>query len=183
VTPAQVDEGVLVGGSTRVPLVQRCVAERFGKEPRGKIDPMLVVATGAAVQAERLFAPGADASVLLDVTPHSLRVATAGGYSQVLIPKNTTIPAEGMRTFLTSQDSQTEVLVRVGQGEENHFELNVPVGELTLTELPARPRGETSLEVAFTIDADGILHVTAKDIRSGKQTNAVLTTVGHSETR
>jgi len=183
VTPEQVDEVILVGGATRVPLVQQCVAERFGRQCRSDIDPMVVVAIGAAIHAHGLFSPGESSNVLLDVTPHALRVATAGGFSQVLIDKNTTLPAEGVRTFVTSRDDQTTVAVRVGQGDSARFDANVPIGELRLDGLPPRPRGQTRVEVAFTIDADGILQVSARDVESGQRAAAVLTTVGHSATR
>ncbi len=183
VETSHVDEVILVGGSTRIPLVKQCVAELFGRPCRADIDPMVVVAKGAAIHAQGIYAPGTSADVLLDVTPHDLRLATAGGFTQVLIEKNTTLPAEGLRTFTTSRDGQTAVDVRVSQGDAHRFDSNVPLGELRLDNLPPRPRGQTQIDVAFTIDADGILHVSAEDVASGKETTASLTGFGHSVAR
>jgi molecular chaperone DnaK len=185
ITPQQVDEVILVGGSTRVPLVPLRVAEVFGQNPRCDLDPMEVVAMGAALQAHGLssVAPVAQAPVLFDVTPHSLRVVTVGGFTKVLVPKNTTIPAEGTGTFYTAADNQDNVRLVVCQGEEGKIELNIPLGELRLDNLPLAPRGQVAIDVAFTIDADGILQVSAREQSTGKKTQATLTTVGLKEER
>jgi molecular chaperone DnaK len=177
-TASQIDEVILVGGSIRVPMIQRRVAERFGKTPRFDLDPMEVVAMGAAIQAQALGSPRGTANVLLDVTSHSLRIATAGGFSRALIAKNTSIPAEGVATFTTARDDQTTVKVQVCQGEAERFEENVPLGELALEGLPAARRGDLKLEVTFTIDADGILQVAARELGSGVAAQTQLTAVG-----
>lgn len=181
--PAHIDEVILVGGSTRIPLVQRAVAEKFGKRPRSDLNPMEVVAIGAALQADRLLHPDKEQSVLLDVSPHSLRVATVKGFSQVLVPKNTTIPTEGKSTFYTSADNQTSVRIRVCQGESELFDDNVPLGEIVLDGLAPARRGEVSVGVTFSIDSDGILQVTAHDIASGKAAQSVLSVVGLHQQR
>jgi molecular chaperone DnaK len=177
-----IDEVILVGGSTRVPMVQRRVAELFGSAPRSDLDPMEVVAMGAAIQAQGLATPGTSKNVLLDVTSHSLRVATAGGYSRALIARNTAIPAEGIATFATARDGQTSVKVLVCQGEEDRYDLNAPLGELTLDGLTATRRGDVELQVTFTIDADGMLQVAARDLRSGIAARTTLEAVGRSRT-
>jgi molecular chaperone DnaK len=178
-----IDEVILVGGSTRVPLIHRRVGEQFGKKPRVDLDPMEVVAMGAAIQANSLAAPGSSptpANVLLDVTSHSLRIATAGGFSRALIKKNTPIPAEGVATFAPARDEQTTVKVLVCQGEADRYDENVPLGEITLDGLPAGHRGDIKLEVTFTIDADGLLQVAAKDLGSGVAARATLDAVGRA---
>ena len=182
-TPSQIDEVILVGGATRIPLIQRRVGDMFGQPPRGDIDPMEIVALGAAAQAHTLLSPSPKDRVLLDVTPHSLRVATAGGYTKPLIAKNTHVPAEGRATFTTGRDEQTEVVLRVCQGESSRFDDNAPVGELTLDGLPEAHRGDIELEVSFVMDADGVLNVSARDRRSGAATGAKLSAVGMKEIR
>ena len=181
--PSQIDEVILVGGPTRNPLIQRRVGELFGQPPRNDINPMETVAIGAAAQAHSLLAPSPGDRVLLDVTPHSLRIATAGGFSKALISKNTHVPAEGHAVFTTSRDDQSEVVLRVGQGEASRFEDNAIIGELTLDGLPHAPRGEVELEVSFMIDADGVLNVSARDRKSGARTGARLSAVGMKEVR
>jgi len=180
---SDVDEVILVGGSTSIPLIQRLVQEKFGKTPKFHLDPMKVVALGAAVQAERLVNPSKDRSVLLDVTPHSLRISTVSGFSRVLVEKNTPIPAEGVASFFTAKDNQSTVTIRVCQGEEENCIDNVPLGELVLDGLPTGLRGEIGVLVAFTIDADGILQVSAKDAGSDSATHATLTMIGLQEQR
>jgi molecular chaperone DnaK len=177
-----IDEVILVGGSTRVPMVARRVGEQFGRKPRLDLDPMEVVAMGAAIQAASLAAPGstATANVLLDITSHSLRIATAGGFSRALIKKNTPIPAEGVATFAPARDEQTQVKVLVCQGEADRYDDNVPLGELVLDGLPAGHRGDIKLEVTFTIDADGILQVAAKELGSGIAARATLDALGRA---
>jgi molecular chaperone DnaK len=176
----QIDEVILVGGSTRLALVQARVTARFGRTPRIDLDPMEVVAMGAAIQAQALASPATARSVLLDVTSHSLRVATTAGYTRMLVARNTAIPAEGIATFTTARDDQASVKVLVCQGEDERFEANVPLGELTLDGLPPARRGDVKLQVTFTIDADGLLQVTARDLASGVEARAALTTVGLS---
>ena len=182
-TPGQIDEVILVGGPTRIPLIQRRVGELFGQPARGDINPMETVAIGAAAQAHTLLSPSSSDRVLLDVTPHSLRVATTGGYSRPLIAKNTHVPAEGHAVFTTGRDDQTEVVLRVCQGEASRFDDNALLGELILDGLPKARRGEVELEVSFVIDADGVLNVSARDRRSGARTNARLSAVGIKEVR
>jgi molecular chaperone DnaK len=182
-SPAQIDEVILVGGPTRIPLIQRRVGELFGQVPRGDINPMETVAIGAAAQAQTLLSPSGSDRVLLDVTPHSLRVATAGGFSRPIIAKNTHVPAEGHAVFTTSRDDQSEVVLRVCQGEESRFDENAPIGELTLHGLPKASRGEVELEVSFVIDADGVLQVSARDRKSGVRTGATLAALGMKEVR
>jgi len=182
VEPAAVDQVILVGGATRVPLVRKRVSQAFGKPPLGGINPMEVVASGAALHAHGLFAPpGADAGevgLLLDVSSHSLGVATAGGYAEVLIAKNTGIPAEKARIFSTAHDDQEQVVLKVCQGESRRFEDNLPLGELRLVGLRKAPRGVLKIEVTFLIDADGILQVSARDIETGRAEAATLQVLG-----
>ena len=182
-TPDSIDEVILVGGSTRIPRIQQLVAEKFGRQPSSQLDPMQVVAIGAGIQAERMVNPSDDQGTLLDVTPHSLRIATVRGYSKVLIAKNSTVPAEGTSTFFAASDNQERVVLRICQGEEEQFEDNVPLGELALEELPGGQRGEVGIQVAFTIDADGILQVSAKNTKSKNATHATLSLVGSQEER
>lgn len=181
--PQDINEVILVGGSTAIPLIQTLVEEKFGKTPRFHIDPMKVVALGAAIQAERLVNPSKDRSVLLDVTPHSLRISTVSGFSRVLVEKNTAIPAEGVASFFTAKDNQSTVTIRVCQGENEKWSENAPLGELVLDGLPVGRRGEIGVLVAFTIDADGILQVSAKDAASDSAAHATLTMIGLQEKR
>jgi molecular chaperone DnaK len=141
---------------------------------------MEVVAMGAAIQAQALSSPATARSVLLDVTSHSLRVATTAGYTRMLVALNTAFPAEGIATFTTARDDQSSVKVLVCQGEDERFDANVPLGELSLEGLPPARRGDVKLQVTFTIDADGLLQVTARDLASGVEARAALTTVGLS---
>ncbi len=182
-TATQIDEVILVGGSTRVPLVQRRVAEAFGRTGKSDHDPMEVVGLGAALQANSLFAPSEESDVLMDVLSHSLGIGTAGGYTTTLIPKNTSVPAEGRRVFSTARDNQERVQIPVCQGEKSQFADNIEIGALSLEELPQGRRGEVRLEVAFYIDANGILQVTAKELSTGKDTKATLSAIGVNETR
>ncbi len=175
--PQLMDEVLLVGGATRVPLVRRRVAEFFGTQPRADINPMMAVAAGAAVQAETLFAPPDDpssAALLMDVTPHGLGVATAGRYTDTLIDKNSQIPVEMTRTFSTSSDHQTLVDIEVCEGEDKRFDQNQHLGTLRLDGLRPAPRGETRIEVSFLLDADGILQVAARDLHTGQSQQASL---------
>jgi molecular chaperone DnaK len=165
--PDQIDEIVLVGGSTRIPLVQETVKKFFGKEPHKGVNPDEVVAIGAAVQAGVLSGDVKDL-VLLDVTPLSLGVETLGGVMTVMIPRNTTIPTQKKEIFSTASDSQPSVEIHVLQGERAEARYNRPLGKFHLEGIMPAPRGVPKIEVTFDIDANGILSVTARDTVSGK---------------
>jgi molecular chaperone DnaK len=183
VTPQHVDEVILVGGSTRIPYVQNCVAQLFGQRPKMGLNPMHAVAMGAAIQAQNLFSPSGEAGLLMDITPHSFGIATAGGYADAVVAKNSRLPAEATKVFGTSRDNQEEVRIRVCQGESRTFSENIPVGELVLSALPQHRRGELKIQVTFLVDADGILQVSAKNLSTGASTSATLSAVGHSGER
>src|SRR5690606_30022062 len=176
--PEQIDEVVLVGGSTRVPLVQRVVKEVYnGKEPNRSVNPDEVVAIGAAIQGA--IAKGDVKDILvLDATPLSLGVETYGGVMTVLIPRNTTIPTSKKETFSTAADNQTAVTVNVLQGEREFAKGNRLLGTFNLSELPPAPRGIPQIEVTFDIDVNGILHVSAKDLGTGKEAKIEITNSG-----
>ncbi|HET9491220.1 MAG TPA: molecular chaperone DnaK [Methylomirabilota bacterium] len=165
--PAQIDEVVLVGGSTRVPLVRRRVEELFGRTPHSRLSPDEVVALGAAVQAH-ILAGGITSMLLLDVTPLSLGIETLGGIVSVLIPRNTTIPTSARELFTTSVDGQTVVDLHVVQGERELAGDCRSLARFELRGIDPMPAGMPKLEVTFLIDADGILRVTAKELRTGK---------------
>src|SRR5262245_27890071 len=167
-SPKDVDEVVLVGGSTRMPRVQQVVKEYFGKEPHKGVNPDEVVAVGAAVQGGVLSGEVKDV-LLLDVTPLSLGIETLGGVSTVLIPRNTTIPAKKSEIFSTATDNQTSVEVHVLQGERSMARDNRTLGRFHLAGLPPAPRGLPQIEVTFDIDANGIVNVSAKDKATGKE--------------
>ncbi len=166
--PGQVDEVILVGGSTRMPKVQEVVKTFFGKDPHKGVNPDEVVAIGAAIQGGVLAGDVKDV-LLLDVTPLSLGIETLGGVMTVLIPRNTTIPTKKAETFSTAEDSQTTVEIHVLQGERPMAIDNKTIGRFQLTGIPPAPRGMPQIEVTFDIDANGILHVTAKDRATGKE--------------
>ncbi|MEO5619002.1 MAG: molecular chaperone DnaK [Candidatus Eisenbacteria bacterium] len=166
--PSQIDEVVLVGGSTRMPKVQELVKEIFGKEPHKGVNPDEVVAIGAAIQGAVLSGEVRDV-VLLDVTPLSLGIETLGGVMTTLITRNTTIPTKKQETFSTAADSQTTVEVHILQGERPMARDNKTIGRFHLDGVPPAPRGIPQIEVAFDIDANGILHVSAKDRATGKE--------------
>ncbi len=166
--PSQIDEVVLVGGSTRVPKVREIVKAIFGKEPHQGVNPDEVVAIGAAIQGSVLAGDRKDV-LLLDVTPLTLGIETEGRVMTALIERNTTIPAERKNTFSTAADNQTAVTVRVFQGERKMAEQNRLLGEFNLEGLPPAPRGVPQIEVKFDIDQNGILHVSARDQGSGKE--------------
>ena len=166
--PSDVDEVVLVGGSTRMPRVQQVVKEYFGKEPHKGVNPDEVVAIGAAVQGGVLAGDVKDL-LLLDVTPLSLGIETLGGVMTVLIPRNTTIPSKKSESFSTATDNQTSVEVHVLQGERSMARDNRTLGRFHLTGLPPAPRGLPQVEVSFDIDANGIVSVMAKDKATGKE--------------
>ncbi len=166
--PEDIDDIVLVGGSTRIPLVQKRIEEFFGKEPHKGVNPDEVVAVGAAIQAGVLSGEVKEI-LLVDVTPLSLGVETYGGVMTVLIPRNTPIPYRKCEIFTTASDYQTEVEIHVLQGERPLAKDNKSLGKFYLTGIPPAPRGVPKIEVCFDIDADGILHVTAKDLGTGKE--------------
>ena len=168
-SPEDIDQVVLVGGSTRIPKVQELVAKKFGKAKINKeINPDEVVAMGAAIQAA-ILAGEMDEIVLLDVTPLTLSIETLGGIATPIIERNTTIPVERTKTFTTAEDYQTQVEIHVVQGERKMAADNKSLGKFVLSGLPPAPRGVPQIDVTFSIDADGILHVKAKDRATGKE--------------
>ncbi|MBX5436461.1 MAG: molecular chaperone DnaK [Alicyclobacillaceae bacterium] len=173
-TPSQVDKVILVGGSTRIPAVQEAVRRLIGKEPSKGVNPDEVVAIGAAIQAAVLTGEVKDI-VLLDVTPLSLGIETMGGVFTRLIPRNTTIPTSKSQIFSTAADNQTSVEIHVLQGEREMARDNKTLGRFTLTGIPPAPRGVPQIEVTFDIDANGIVHVSAKDLGTGKSQAITIT--------
>ena len=172
-TPQDIDEVILVGGMTRMPRVQQKVKEIFGREPAKGVNPDEVVAMGAAIQAGVLKGEVKDV-LLLDVTPLSLGIETLGGVFTVIIPRGTTIPTRKSQIFTTAADNQTSVTVHVLQGERPMAADNKSIGRFDLVGIPPAPRGVPQIEVTFDIDADGILHVTAKDLATGKEQSIVI---------
>jgi molecular chaperone DnaK len=166
--PSEIDEVILVGGSTRIPKIQDVVKGYFGKEPNRSVNPDEVVAIGAAIQGAVLTGEQKDV-LLLDVTPLSLGIETLGGVTTVLIPRNTTIPTKKSETFSTADDNQTTVEIHVLQGEREMARDNRTIGKFQLTGIPPAPRGMPQIEVTFDIDANGILHVSAKDKATAKE--------------
>ena len=166
--PSDIDEVVLVGGSTRTPKIQQLVKDFFGKEPHKGVNPDEVVAVGAAIQGGVLKGEVKDV-LLLDVTPLSLGIETLGGVMTTLITRNTTIPTRKSEIFSTATDNQTSVEVHVLQGERQMARDNRTLGRFHLVGLPPAPRGVPQIEVAFDIDANGIVNVTAKDVATGKE--------------
>ncbi|MBU2872357.1 molecular chaperone DnaK [Colwellia sp. E2M01] len=165
---SDINDVILVGGQTRMPLVQATVTEFFGKEPRKDVNPDEAVASGAAIQAGVLSGDVTDV-LLLDVTPLSLGIETMGGVMTKVIDKNTTIPTKQSQTFSTADDNQAAVTVHVVQGERKQASANKSLGQFNLEGIDPAPRGTPQIEVTFDIDADGILHVTAKDKNTGKE--------------
>ena len=168
-----VAEVILVGGQTRMPLVQKCVKDFFGKEPRKDVNPDEAVAVGAAVQAGVLTGEVKDV-LLLDVTPLSLGIETLGGVMTKLIEKNTTIPTKATQVFSTADDNQTAVTIHVLQGERDRAGDNKSLGRFDLSDIPPAPRGMPQIEVTFDIDANGILNVSAKDKATAKEQKIVI---------
>jgi molecular chaperone DnaK len=174
---SDIDEVVLVGGSTRMPRVQQIVKEVFGKEPHKGVNPDEVVAVGAAIQGAVLTGDVKNV-VLLDVTPLSLGLETKGGVFTKLVERNTTIPTEKKETFTTAEDNQTAVTVRVFQGERPMAADNRLLGEFNLEGIPPAPMGVPQIEVTFSIDANGILQVSAKEKGSGKEQKITIQSSG-----
>ena len=168
ISVSDVNDVILVGGQTRMPLVQQVVTDFFGKEPRKDVNPDEAVASGAAVQAGVLSGDVTDV-LLLDVTPLSLGIETMGGVMTPVIEKNTTIPTKQSQTFSTAEDNQSAVTVHVLQGERKMASANKSLGQFNLEGIAPAPRGMPQIEVTFDIDADGILHVSAKDKNTGKE--------------
>ncbi len=172
-SPSEIDDVILVGGQTRMPLVQAKVNEFFGKEVRHDVNPDEAVAMGASIQAAVLAGDVTDV-LLLDVTPLSLGIETLGGVATPLIDKNTTIPVSKKQTFSTAEDNQSAVTIHVVQGERKQAAQNKSLGRFDLSDIPASPRGMPQIEVSFDLNADGILNVSAKDVATGKQQSIVI---------
>lgn len=168
-----IDDVILVGGQTRMPLVQKAVADFFGKEPRKDVNPDEAVAIGAAIQGAVLAGDVKDV-LLLDVTPLTLGIETMGGVATPLIEKNTTIPTKKSQIFSTADDNQTAVTIHVVQGERKQASQNKSLGRFDLSDIPPAPRGMPQIEVTFDIDANGILNVSAKDKATGKEQSIVI---------
>jgi molecular chaperone DnaK len=168
VNPAEIDDVILVGGQTRMPAVQDKVKEIFGKEPRKDVNPDEAVAVGAAIQGSVLSGDRKDV-LLLDVTPLSLGIETLGGVMTKMIPKNTTIPTKHSQVYSTAEDNQPAVTIKCFQGEREMAVANKLLGEFNLEGIAPAQRGMPQIEVTFDIDANGILHVTAKDKTTGKE--------------
>ena len=168
-----INEILLVGGQTRMPLVQKKVAEFFGKDPKKDLNPDEAVAVGAAIQGSVLSGDTTDV-LLLDVTPLTLGIETLGGVATSLIEKNTTIPTQKSQIFSTAEDNQTAVTVHVIQGERTQAAQNKSLGQFNLTDIPAASRGVPQIEVSFDLDANGILNVSAKDKNTGKEQSIVI---------
>jgi molecular chaperone DnaK len=176
-SPSDIDEVILVGGQTRMPMVQTVVADYFGKEPRKDVNPDEAVAVGASIQGAVLSGDVKDV-LLLDVTPLTLGIETMGGVATPLIDKNTTIPTKKSQIFSTADDNQTAVTIHVVQGERKQSSGNKSLGRFDLADIPPAPRGMPQIEVTFDLDANGILHVSAKDKATGKEQSIRITASG-----
>ncbi len=170
---SEINDVIMVGGQTRMPLVQQKVKDFFGKEPRRDVNPDEAVAVGASIQGAVLAGDVKDV-LLLDVTPLSLGIETMGGVMTALIEKNTTIPTKKTQVFSTAEDNQTAVTIHVLQGERKQATQNKSLGRFDLADIPPAPRGMPQIEVAFDIDANGILNVSAKDKATGKEQSIVI---------
>jgi molecular chaperone DnaK len=176
-TAADIDGVILVGGPTRLPIIRNSVRHYFQREPNVDVDPDLVVALGAAIQADALL-DSATSTFLLDVTPQTLRLGTVGGYTEPIIEKNTAIPIDRTRTFVTARDGQDIVKIRIYQGESRLSEENQMLGEFEFGGLRQAARGEVKVEVTFEIDTDGIVQVYARDTETGQQASTTITLTG-----
>jgi len=173
-SPSEINDVILVGGQTRMPMVQKAVADHFGKEPRRDVNPDEAVAVGAALQGAVLAGDVKDV-LLLDVTPLTLGIETMGGVATPLIEKNTTIPTKKSQIFSTAEDNQTAVTVHVVQGERKQAAQNKSLGRFDLADIPPSPRGMPQIEVTFDLDANGILNVSAQDKATGKEQSIRIT--------
>ena len=176
-SPSEIDDVILVGGQTRMPMVQQAVADFFGKEPRKDVNPDEAVAMGASIQGAVLAGDVKDV-LLLDVTPLTLGIETMGGVATPLIEKNTTIPTKKSQVFSTAEDNQTAVTIHVVQGERKQAAQNKSLGRFDLADIPPAPRGMPQIEVTFDLDANGILNVSAKDKATGKEQTIRITASG-----
>jgi molecular chaperone DnaK len=174
---SEIDDVILVGGQTRMPMVQQTVADFFGKEPRKDVNPDEAVAMGASIQGAVLAGDVKDV-LLLDVTPLTLGIETMGGVATPLIEKNTTIPTKKSQVFSTAEDNQTAVTIHVVQGERKQAASNKSLGRFDLADIPPSPRGMPQIEVTFDLDANGILNVSAKDKATGKEQSIRITASG-----
>jgi molecular chaperone DnaK len=177
VTPQDIDHVILVGGQTRMPLVQKMVSEFFGKRPYKGLNADEVVATGAAIQGD-ILAAGDDRLLLLDVTPLSLGIATFDGQFASLIPRNSTVPSRKSHTFTTTRDDQSAVKIRVLQGESDQAAENHLLGEFVLSEIPKAKKGVPEIEVSFEIDANGIVNVFARDVATEREQSITVNATG-----
>tara|TARA_R110002110_G_scaffold245617_5_gene462080 strand:- start:24659 stop:26584 length:1926 start_codon:yes stop_codon:yes gene_type:complete len=176
-SPSEINDVILVGGQTRMPMVQKAVADFFGKDPRKDVNPDEAVAMGAAIQGAVLSGDVKDV-LLLDVTPLTLGIETMGGVATPLIEKNTTIPTKKSQVFSTADDNQTAVTIHVVQGERKQAAQNKSLGRFDLADIPPAPRGMPQIEVTFDLDANGILNVSAKDKATGKEQSIRITASG-----
>ena len=176
-TAADIDGVILVGGPTRLPIIRNSVRHYFQREPNVDVDPDLVVALGAAIQADALL-DETTSTFLLDVTPQTLRLGTVGGYTEPVIDKNTSIPIDRTRTFVTARDNQDRVKIRIYQGEDRMAERCELLGEFEFTGLRPAARGQVKIEVTFEIDTDGIVNVYARDTETGQQASTTITLTG-----
>jgi len=176
-TAGDIDGVILVGGPTRLPIIQNSVRHYFQREPNIEVDPDLVVALGAAIQADALL-DATTSTFLLDVTPQSLRLGTIGDYTEAIIEKNTSIPIDRTRTFVTAADGQDKVKIRIYQGESRLASECQLLGEFEFGGLRKARRGEVKVEVTFEIDTDGIVNVYARDTETGQQASTTITLSG-----